>query len=718
VSAVAVARLQSLGVDPSAEARSERELHELLGEGSLDLGQGRLEFFLEWFLPKVPADVSTGWALWTRRDGWYRYAGRPGPGVLLAHFRGQCALGGIYSGPSRVLVLDLDNQAGKTALHEGATGLVPLDPDLDTRMLVATQAQMDAVWFRSGPSYGLHRWTFLAEAAPPEKLFREGLLRLQRCAKSAKPLLEQLSLGRPGGAPGIIEIHPTSRTGSQGATIRAPFGDGSFLLGPNLQPAHTTPGQGIQLLMDRLVRRGPVPLADAFPGQVATQQAIPELGASPIHISTLPRPVRDPFQEAVLRALAHERTQEEEWVRLIPRCTGLLGPADRPDRDAMEHVMEMIARRGIPRFGLRHQCTHLMALQCRWRHLSEEDAQARVQEWIEKVGPSGSRDFQRDPFQVIRETKEIVAHAYRPGAPKASRGRRRPLRKPDEKLLRERFEGDGEAVAVALAVLEYVKTHGTRNGEWAWVCRIPLHKVKVATRGQVLTLRTRRLRKAFDRLVRARLIRLIAPKVPKRDDHHILGPQRGLARLYRVHWRFAKDGELLPAPQVAPARRGQVLSSQSFLANTTQLHEGGVTTGYRITPPDPDPDAVKGDPPLVACGNCGRPTPEGDFEGPSKGLAGNPGPLPGFPQPRQFPQAPPMQAFGPLAVAVLLRVLADAGRLAQEPSWEGGCGGEGSVTNSPPPGGRQRVLRFRRPLARPPRGSGASSLATDVDEPG
>ena len=152
MSAVAVARLQSLGVDPSAEARSEHELHELLGEGSLDLGRGRLEFFLEWFLPQVPAGVSTGWALWTRRDGWYRYPGRPGSGVLLAHFRGQCALGGIYSGPSRVLVLDLDNQAGKTALHEGATGPVPLDADLDTRMLVATQAQMDAVWFRSGPS--------------------------------------------------------------------------------------------------------------------------------------------------------------------------------------------------------------------------------------------------------------------------------------------------------------------------------------------------------------------------------------------------------------------------------------------------------------------------------------------------------------------------------------------------------------------------------------
>ena len=65
------------GGNPAAEEAAELQLYELLGQGSLDLGRSRLDFFETWFMPVAPAELSTGWALWRRSVGWRRFPGRP-----------------------------------------------------------------------------------------------------------------------------------------------------------------------------------------------------------------------------------------------------------------------------------------------------------------------------------------------------------------------------------------------------------------------------------------------------------------------------------------------------------------------------------------------------------------------------------------------------------------------------------------------------------------
>lgn len=537
--------LQTASAD---EQRAEYELYEFLGLGRLETGRERLSFWLSWFLPETSA--RTGHAVWRPQLGWRRFPGRPSYALLLAHFRGELALGGVYRGSAHVLCIDVDNQAGKSHLA-GEAPASPVDADLEDRLLLAIQAFPEGTTVRSGPSGGYHRWVFLSEDVPLAVLHAEARRRLQPLAKRHP----KLAAG--------IEVHPTGAAQSHGGTLRAPFGCGSLLLGDGWQPSSAGPGEAIQRLMDRLATRPPLSLAEAFPGQVPEQ--LPLDVAAPIG----PRPVVAPAP----------RAGDESWIALIKRCSGLLAKEDRPDRLTYANVMERLAAQGIPRDGVRHQATHLMALRARWLGRTQAEAEAEIVAWVERSGQR-SRDYRRDSWSVVQSTRRIVANAYRPEAPKASTLPRRPvpIRVGDARNLDQLFPGDGEAVAVAAGVLAYTAANGQPCGPGSWAVRLPLARIEVVSRGRTYTLRNARLRRAFERVLRSRLLVRIGPRQYRNPAGHPDGI-RMHARLYRVFWEFAEGGAPLQPLRRRSGLKVQPAQAQSLSAKNEQIHEGGVQGG-------------------------------------------------------------------------------------------------------------------------------------------
>jgi hypothetical protein len=80
--------------------------------------------------------------------------------LLVAHFAGGLALGGVYASRTRVLVLDLDNLAGKRTKAQSVAEDVPLDADLGQRWRLAETLAPRGLWVRSSASGGLHRGRF------------------------------------------------------------------------------------------------------------------------------------------------------------------------------------------------------------------------------------------------------------------------------------------------------------------------------------------------------------------------------------------------------------------------------------------------------------------------------------------------------------------------------------------------------------------------------
>ena len=170
---------------PDDDEHAARELHALLGDGDAGLGRERLDAWLALgVLPVVPSYVRTTHALWRAASGWTRLAGEVTPALLLGHFRGEWAL--VFAGESRLVVHDIDNQAGKS-------GTGGVDADLAARVEVVRRAAPGAVWLRSSGTGGLHAWTFLDESHPLRVLV---YLARERVLRAADDVAELVALIR------------------------------------------------------------------------------------------------------------------------------------------------------------------------------------------------------------------------------------------------------------------------------------------------------------------------------------------------------------------------------------------------------------------------------------------------------------------------------------------------------------------------------------------
>ncbi len=531
-----------LAIEPDPdEVESEAQLCAQLGHGDLERGRARLGFWRSWFLPDVPPRVQTHYALWRAGEGWRRERGRITATLLRGHFEGAYALGGIYADAARVLVQDLDNQTGKRALAEGR--VAGSDRDLPVRLQVARLSQPHAVWFRSSDSGGLQGWTFFAEPAPLWVLARLAHERLLRAASTAPEVFRVLRAGSLAGVPGCIELLPWTAPGSQGATIRAPFGPGSALLEPDGRVISADPGSSIQALMDRLSGRL-LALQDAFPNDITSQlPLLPDLPTTHFH-ETLARPSQPTLKD---------------WRLLLLRCDGRRERSQRPDRETYLRVMEWLWANGLPGPSLRHSATFLAALSCRWQGLSYGEALERVTAWLETKARAHSVEWRTRPSAARRKTEGIVAHTYRPEAPTRRRPRYlspRPIHRGDLVLLEELLPGDGVALDLAVRVLTFARANARVLETGRVICELPMARLGV---------RTRRARLAFQRLQRAGIFALYACRIPKRDHDHPWGPQRAVAARYTLYWTYSNAGRpLLSRRSVTSRAASQAMTSPSF----------------------------------------------------------------------------------------------------------------------------------------------------------
>lgn len=279
----------------SGNERYALELDRLLGDGDAEQGRARLEAWLALgFLPPVPAHVRTSYALWRPAEGWTRLSGPVTPALLLGHFRGEWALGGVFAGEAPLLVHDLDNPGGK---H----GSADIDADLMARVAVVRRAQPSAVWVRSSASGGLHAWTFLDEAHPLRALAHLAHTRLVGAASGSPEILHRLARAGVQGVPGFVELLP--QLFEQGGVIRAPLGPGSALLDDAMRPLALSPGQAVAHLCEQ-ARARRLSLLHAFPQDALVR---------------LPRPHAPPVQPTVpcrdRRIVLRTGRSQDDWTR-------------------------------------------------------------------------------------------------------------------------------------------------------------------------------------------------------------------------------------------------------------------------------------------------------------------------------------------------------------------------------------------------------------------
>ncbi len=582
----------------TSEAQAEVRLLGLLADGH-EKARERLAFFRHHFLPEVPSYITNNCALEVDGD-WHRKKERRGvtASLLLAHFDRQLSLGGIFADSTRVLCIDVDNQAGKVARRNG--GPVELDPDLSARRRLVELIAPMGVWVCSSASHGLHRWVLLKDPVPLEQLaplVRERMCQLLPQVKELydRPFIRESILhANLDGVAGYIELLPYQRPGGQGRVIRAPLGPGSAVI---TDQGHvlTQPGKAIQYLMDHLT---PVTLTDLCPGNVRTQLPLELEGFKAKHL-----PARG--KKLPARALPRDLR-----ARLL-MCDGRQPEHLRPDRDTYLRTMSEVRREGMP-VGTRHHATHLLALRCKWEGMPEDQALQDLEEWLTGPAYQASREAQRNLEAARRKTRSVVRYIYRPDAPNGGKRRWRdpePLRKGDLLRLEQVLGSCVTTLNLAIKVLGFARANGYREiRDGALLCELPTREIGV---------RTRRMRSAFQDLIDKGLLRLRRNRLPKRDEDHPRGPQRARPWLFEVRWEFSPFGAPISSwRSIAARERTQLLTAlqgTSDSATTGRACYGG--NGYTESVPvhvdGTGPSASEG---TGACGT--RETSEGGFEDP------------------------------------------------------------------------------------------------------
>ncbi len=387
---------------PDDDEHAARELHALLGDGDAGLGRERLDAWLALgVLPVVPSYVRTTHALWRAASGWTRLAGEVTPALLLGHFRGEWALGGVFAGESPLVVHDIDNQAGKS-------GTGGVDADLAARVEAVRRAAPGAVWLRSSGTGGLHAWTFLDESHPLRVLVYLARERVLRAADAVAEVAARLAGSSVGGVPGFLELLP--QLGEQGGVIRAPLGPGSALLDGDLRPLDLSPGEAVARLVE-LARARRQSLLEAFPREPRSARS------PPAAVAPVAPPGIAASQGAPPATHAHARLSSD-WRTLLRLCDGRLPRELRAPRATYESVARRLWDHGLPGASTRHAATFLLALSCRWQRLARDEAEARVVAWFRDRGWVRSREW-----RVGQRSRRAASCATRTASERRVRGR-------------------------------------------------------------------------------------------------------------------------------------------------------------------------------------------------------------------------------------------------------------------------------------------------------
>ena len=462
--------------------------------------------------------------------------------MLLDHIEGRLAIGGVHVGPSRVLVADLDNRTGK----RGAAGA---DPDLVARAALVGRTWPGALWLQSSLSGGRHAWMFLQEPCDQIALVARARQRLLRVASSAPELYQPFALAGPAGRPGWLELLPLNR--GQGATIRAPLGPGSRILDAQGRPMDLSTAQALQFILDHA--GGGVGAGVLFPRDA---------------LSDLPLPsVRLPIAE---RRFGGPRAATDIHGLLLA-CDGRQPAEDRPDRHTYLRVMQWLWEHGLPANSSRHQATFLLGLSCRWDGLDQQAACDRLVQWGRGPARARSKDWSARPAAAAQDTKSIVAHVYRPDAPKRGSSRfKRPacISLGDQLALEILLGRNGRAVDLAVRILCFARTNSLtlpprRPGDaWRAVCELPMRRLGVVTA---------RDRRAWQAIQDAGVFKLYAWRQAMRPPNHPLGPQRARAARYTIYWSYLDVGRPITARQPIAARVRGYLESQQVV--TQQIED-------------------------------------------------------------------------------------------------------------------------------------------------
>ena len=539
------------GLVEASTAQDEQQLSELLG---LAVDSEPLRFWKSIALPTPPAGIKTNVAICDAR-GWLRHTRAIDAGLLIGHFRGDYALGGIHSGASRVLVVDLDNRVGKG--HRG-TGV---DVDMPERMRLAEALLPDGVWIRSSASHGLHRWGVLEDPVRLDQLSDWALGRLRDVVEqSSEDVREQLEDCGPGGVPGYLELLPYQTTSNgQGATIRAPFGRGSALLDGAAIVTH--PGEVLRRFHARFTRQGPAKLVRVFPDAVTTQLGF----SAAVRTHTPTRPTRPPRRPRAAPAARDLRPRILRWSS-PGRKPGCLRGKDLTE--LFETVDEL--RVTAPPWGTRHRSSFLLSLGSKLRGLSQTQTQRRMDRWLRDVAIRTSREARQNLEATARKTQQIAAHTYREGTATGTRRRYRtpePIRKGDQLALEARLGADGYLLKLGIRILCFAKANlyvDERTG--LKLSPLPVH---------ALNIRDARARRARAVIERAGIISLVTKAVPYYDEHHPKGPQAARPALWAIVWRYSNHGARVRERRpISAAERAQILSAQRLKDDLSHTRRG------------------------------------------------------------------------------------------------------------------------------------------------
>ena len=509
------------------------ELLALLGAGDSCLGEQRLRTWAEFTLP-VPPNVPNNLAVHKDRR-WSRLSASPlDPTLILGHFRGEHALGGVYVKTTRAFVVDLDNRAGKHSLLEGSP--ITTDAHLDLRQRLALEILPVGLWVRSSASHGLHRWAFFSEPVDILDLAHWASARLRRAVDLHRREIEQLSpmlrdlLYRAcegsAGSPGVLELLPYCDPKSRGAVIRAPFGPGSALLRPG--EVITDPPAALAHFCAFV--DNPRNLLD--PGDVPPRPvvAVPPLPPTP------PLAIR-PVTPSALRPRPSPGKAPADLTDRIARSHGRLHPSVRASRDEQRQTAQLILEHGFPPH-CRHSATFLLAFSSKVdKGLTSDEIKDQMLDLMSGPVAAHSNEMRANPAATLAKTSSIVdfLHRDRLGLDAQPPPVFAPLARADLRALEALLPRDGGLVRTAYLVLSYVRANGRLVGPDTYDCEINKHKV--------LDARNRRTRdRWFRELRRLGFITFRRRHIPQRlpDDHPY--PQKASATLYRLRWTFATEG--------------------------------------------------------------------------------------------------------------------------------------------------------------------------------
>lgn len=540
-----------------SEARYRSLVAQLIRSAADEQALADAERFRQLVVPSTRARVLTNIAERTKAGNWPRRRARRVWEPLYAHLTGGRPIGGVHADVTQVLVQDLDASS---------------EISIRARLRVARLVQPRSLVLRSSDSGGIHVVSVFARPHPIRVVLHLAHERLRKAAAAVDhELYARVAAASLEGVDGLFELHP--RPWPQGSVIRVPFGRGSWLVDDKLRPLHSTPGEGIRLLLQWLdATAPPAELHEAFPFDDIARLLLPPLATT---LMRRTRPARETKTSGEYSAS----------LNLLAHCDGRVEVGERGTMADCRKYASSVANHGLPDASTRNASTFALAyVAIAGDGLDPDTAHKQIWSILQRCA-GRSKDVRRRPVPTEARTKKIIEGYYKRhlGRGRAENGAQRPFRviqggqryrepKPihlsDWVHTLDLFGGDGHQSGTWLRILRFTRAnrYEVTSGSGYWVSPLPLEK---------LGLRGPRGQKALKTFIRMGLLVPYKPAVPKARRNGV-GPWRNLrAAEYRVRWRFLAIGREVLSPQpvsslVASRSRAKVQAVSSQLGEMAQ----------------------------------------------------------------------------------------------------------------------------------------------------